>query len=94
MKEDADISIVANSITEMKGKEKQELIINITNINEEQKAKLRGAIKFFTGEKNNMPIFVKQGDKIDSCGAIFATDEILEEFKKIVNEENFKIVVA
>ena len=66
--------------------------MNITNLGEEQKEKLRGAIKFFTGEKNNLQVFVKQGEKISSCGAIFATDEILDEFKEIVSAENYELV--
>ena len=94
MKEDADISIVANSITELKGKEgekRKQLVLNITNLNEEKKGKLRGAIKFFNGEKNNLPVLVKQEDKLSSCGAIFASEEILNEFKEIVGEENFSL---
>ena len=91
IKEDADMSIVANSITELKVNKKKEVILNITDLDEDKKAKLRGAIKFFVGERNNMPIFVKQNDKISSCGAIFATDEILEEFKNIVGENNYEL---
>ena len=91
IKEDADMSIVANSITELKVNKKKKVILNITDLDEDKKAKLRGAIKFFVGERNNMPIFVKQNDKISSCGAIFATDEILEEFKNIVGENNYEL---
>ena len=91
MKEDSDISIVANSITELKANKKHELILDITNLDESRKEKLRGAIKFFTGEKNNLPVYVKQGEKISSCKAIFATDETLEEFKEIVGIENFNL---
>ena len=91
MKEDSDISIVANSITELKANKKHELILDITNLDEGRKEKLRGAIKFFTGERNNLPVYVKQGEKINSCKAIFATDETLEEFKEIVGIENFNL---
>ena len=91
IQEDADMSIVANSITELKVNKKKEVILNITDLDEDKKAKLRGAIKFFVGERNNMPISVKQNDKISSCGAIFATDEILEEFKNIVGENNYEL---
>lgn len=35
------------------------IIINITNLSEEQKSKLRGAIKFFSGDRNNIAISVK-----------------------------------
>ena len=40
------------------------------------------------GDRNNTPIYVKQGDKINSCGAIFATDEIIDELKDIVGSAN------
>ena len=90
MKEDTDVSIVANIITEMKNNDNasqnNKLILDITNLDEKHKAKLRGAIKFFAGDKNNMPLYVKQGDKISSCGAIYANEEIIKELKEIVGE--------
>ena len=90
MKEDTDVSIVANSITEMKNddnaSQNNKLILDITNLDEKHKAKLRGAIKFFAGDKNNMPLYVKQGEKISSCGAIYANEEIIKELKEIVGE--------
>ena len=64
------------------------LIINITNLSEEQKTKLRGAIKFFSGDRNNIAISVKQNEQILPCGAIYLTKEILEEFQGIVGKEN------
>ena len=64
------------------------LIINITNLSEDQKSKLRGAIKFFNGDRNNIAVSVKQGEKILPCGAIHITDEILEQFEEIVGKEN------
>ena len=35
-----------------------------------------------------MPVFVKQGEKISSCGAIFANDDVIKEFEEIVGKEN------
>ena len=105
IREDDDVKIVANTITEFndnraespvneikpEGKDFQKpnhLIINITNITEEQKAKLRGAIKYFSGDKNNIKISVQQDDKLLPCGTIYMNDEILEEFREIVGKEN------
>ena len=69
------------------------MLIDIQNLNEEKKAKLRGAIKFFNGERNNLRVSVKQSEElISQCGAIFANEEIVNEFKKIVGEENVKII--
>ena len=84
-----DITIIANSITDLKINPNK-LVINITNLNDTQKEKLRGAIKFFKGDKNNLQVIVKQGQKESSCGAIFATDEIIKEFEYIVGQENIE----
>ena len=83
----------SNSIEEIKEETKilenpKHLIISITNISEEQKEKLRGAIRFFSGDKNNISISVKQEEKILPCGAIYLTEEILKEFEDIAGKEN------
>ena len=67
------------------------IIINITNLSEEQKSKLRGAIKFFSGDRNNIAISVKNEDKILPCGAIYLTEEILKQFEEIVGKENIEL---
>ena len=67
------------------------VLFDITNLDEKQKEKLRGAILFFRGDRNNLPIYVKQGEKISSCGAIFATTEILKEFSNIVGKDNMYV---
>ena len=64
------------------------MLIDITKLDEKNKDKLRGAILFFRGERNNLPVFVKQGEKINSCGAIFATEDTINEFAEIVGKEN------
>ena len=58
---------------------------------EEQKAKLRGAIKFFSGDKNNIAINVKNNEQTLPCGAIYLTEEILNEFEQIVGKENIML---
>ena len=127
MKEDSDVSIIANSIIDIEDEEgiknllnigyhnnylnnansfnksrndantledlsnipkRKKITLEITNLREENKEKLRGALRFFMGDRNNTPIYVKQGDKISSCGAIFATDEIIDELKDIVGSAN------
>ena len=52
------------------------LIIDITNSTEEEKEKLRGAIKFFNGEKNNIAVAIKINNELKPCGAIYLTEEI------------------
>ncbi|MBR3325003.1 MAG: DNA polymerase III subunit alpha [Clostridia bacterium] len=69
------------------GKLTKKLILDITDLDEVRKEKLRGAIRFFSGDKNNLPIYVKQGEKISSCGTIFANSEVIKEFEEIVGKE-------
>ena len=110
IREDDDVKIVANSISDFnehsvvegynnneikmnsnsiqEEKKPKHLIINITNLTEEQKSNLRGAIKFFAGDKNNIAISVKQEGNILPCGGIYLTSEILEQFEEIVGKEN------
>ena len=91
IREDEDVKIVAKEIKELKSKNKTILSIDITNLNEEEKKKLRGAIKYFTGERNNMPVQVIENGEIKPCGAIYLTDEILEEIKELVGNEIVKL---
>ena len=67
------------------------LTINITNISEKQKDKLRGAIKFFTGDRNNIAIQVNDNGTLKPCGAIYSNEQILNAFKEIVGEENIEV---
>ena len=94
IREDEDVKIVANKIIEFKGENTQPkgnvLKINITNLNDEQKEKLRGIIKFFAGDRNNCRIDIQNGDRVDSAGGVLMSGEILKEFQEIVGEENIK----
>ena len=92
IREDEDVKIVANKIVEFKGEAHSHngnvVTINITNLSEEQKDKLRGAIKFFAGDRNNCRIDIKNGERVDSAGGVLMSEKIFKEFKEIVGEEN------
>ena len=92
IREDDDVKIVARNVKELSAEENKikVLKINITNANEDIKKRLRGAIRFWTGEKNNTPLQVIDGEKILDCGAIFLNKEILNEFIEIMGEEKVK----
>ena len=72
IREDEDIKIVANSIRELKeenmryeelpkeNNRPKMLSLDITGIDEETKVKLRGAIRFFGGDKNNIAVQVTE----------------------------------
>ena len=91
IREDDTTTIIANDIKDF-GEQKQKiLILDITDITEEQKQKLRGALKYFNGDKNNINVQVKVGEEYKPCGQIYLTEEIAKCFKNIIGEERVKI---
>ena len=98
MREDETTTIIANNIMDFndaisnKRPEKfendfkrKELILDITDMDEDEKEKLRGAIKYFGGERNNVRIFVKVSDEKKPCGAIYFNDEVEKIFERIAH---------
>ena len=65
--------------------------LDITDLDDEKKEKLRGAIKFFTGEMNNIQLQIINGEKKDMAGGIYMTDETLNEFKELIGENRVKV---
>ena len=61
-------------------------------MDESTKSKLRGAIKFFNGDKNNMPVQVQDGETIKKCGVIYLTQKIYNQFEEIVGKDNIEII--
>ena len=84
-------TIIANEITNFAEKKYKVLSLDITGATEETKVKLRGAIKYFNGEMNNIRVQIKDGDKIMPCGAIYCTEEILKVFEEILGKEKVGI---
>ena len=91
IREDEETKIVAREIKKLTEEKRQSLNINITNLSELGKDKLRGALKFFTGDKNNMQVEIINGDKISPAGGLYVTKDILEELQELVGAENAKI---
>jgi len=92
IREDEATKIVASKISNFEDTKPKTLHLNITNISEKQKSKLRGAIKFFNGEKNNIPVVIEIHEEIKPCGQIYCTEEILKVFENIIGKENVKII--
>ena len=91
IREDDTTTIIANEIKDF-GEQKQNiLILDITNSDEKEKDKLRGAIKYFNGDKNNINVFVKINDEEKSCGQIYMTDAILGIFGEIIGKD--KVII-
>ena len=95
IKEDEDARIIVQNIKEFSEENntrdnirKNTVILDITGLNEIQKERLKGAIRFFSGDRVNMKISVLDKAQEKPCGAIYLTEEILNQFKEIVGEEN------
>ena len=102
IREDEPVKIVASNVKEFsqdildetskKSETKLNTIktlnINITNLTEEQKQRLRGTIKFFTGDRLNVKLEITDNGEIKPCGGIYLTDKILKVFQNLVSKEN------
>ena len=86
IREDSDITIIANEVKNFGETNQKSLLLDITAASEEEKKKLRGALRYFAGDRNNINVGVKIGEEIKPCGQIYLNDEILELFKEIFNE--------
>ena len=91
VREDEETKIVANQITEFATKKKSIFILDVTSLDEKTKVKLKGAIKFFTGDRNNMPLKIINNTVKSMAGGIYITPEILKEFQELIGTENAKV---
>ena len=92
IREDEETKIVANKIYPFGEKKQRKLVLDISSADEEEKAKLRGAIKYFSGEKNNLPVYVKIGEDIKPSGAIYYRESTEKIFEDILGESNVSMV--
>ena len=91
IREDEDIKIVANKVTKFGTKNSKYLAIDITDLSEQQKEKLRGAIRFFAGDRNNIAVKIINGESSVMSGGIFVNEEIINEFRQIAGGDKVKI---
>ena len=91
IREDEETKIIAKEIKDFGVKKHKILILDITDLEEEIKSKLRGAIKYFSGDKNNISVQIKINEELKSCGAIYITDEILKIFEDIIGKQRVNI---
>ena len=91
VREDDEISIMAREITELKENKPKILNLNITGLGEAEKDRLRGTIKFFMGDRNNIFLQIQNGEEFSKAGTIYLTKEILEEFKSLIGENRVTI---
>ena len=87
LREDQEPSIVAMNIDELKEKKEKKLVLDIRGIDEETKARLRGAIRFFMGDRNNMKVEIIDEEGTKPCGAIFINQDTVKQFEEILGKE-------
>ena len=91
IREDDRTTIIANDIKDFGEHKQKVLTLNITYANEEIKSRLRGAIKYFNGDKNNINVQIKYNEEVKPCSQIYLTDDILELLKEIIGSTNATI---
>ena len=84
IRDDADATIIANEIKDLGEEQPKIVTFDITHLSEDKKHSLRSAIKYFSGDKNNMNVQVKVRDDIKPCGGIYYNEEIKKIFDEIV----------
>ena len=91
IREDDTSTIIAGEIRDFGERKQKSLTFDITHLPEEQKAKLRGGIKYFSGDKNNINVFVKIDETVKPCGQIYLTEAILAIFQELIGEERVQL---
>lgn len=64
-------SIIAMNITDLAETKEKKLELDIRETDEDTKARLRGALRFFMGDRNNIKVDIIDESGIKPCGAIF-----------------------
>ena len=87
IREDDTTTIIANEIKNFGEKKQKIFTLDITTADEKQKEKLRGALRYFNGDKNNINVQIRIGEETKPCGQIYLTDKIKEVFEDILGKE-------
>ena len=92
IREDDTTTIIANELKDF-GEQKQKIFtLDITEANEEEKEKLRGALRYFNGDRNNMNVQIRIEGELKPCGQIYWTEQIQEVFEDILGKEKVEIL--
>ncbi len=87
IREDEEPKIVAMDIKELGEKKEKKLVLDIREANEETREKLRGAIRFFMGDRNNIKVEIIDNDGTKPSGAIFMIKDTAKQFADILGED-------
>ncbi len=88
IREDDRTTIIANEIKNFENQKTKILTLDISNADEEQKEKLRGALRYFNGDKNNISVQILIDGETKQCGSIYMTEAIKKIFQEIIGEKN------
>ena len=88
LREDEDATIIANEIKDFGEQKPKILTLDITRLDDEHKDKLRGAICYFHGDRNNINVQIKVNEEYKPCGQIYMSDTILKFFEELIGKEN------
>lgn len=88
IREDDRTTIIANEIKNFENQKTKILTLDISNADEEQKEKLRGALRYFNGDKNNISVQIVIDGETKQCGSIYMTEAIKKIFQEIIGEKN------
>ena len=91
IREDDSTTIIANEIKDFGEKKQKVLSLDITDATEEEKNRLRGALRYFSGDKNNINVQVKINNDFKPCNSIYLTEQIQEVFEEIIGQDKVKI---
>ncbi len=85
-------TIIAMNIENLTEKKERKLELDIREIEEEKKEKLRGAIRFFMGDRNNVKVEIIDEEGTKPCGAIFLIKDTVDQFKELLRRRKSKVI--
>ena len=91
IREDDTTTIIANEIRDFGERKQKILSLDITEATEEEKSRLRGALKYFSGDKNNINVQVSIQGQAKPCHAIYLTGEIQKVLEDIIGQDKVQI---
>lgn len=79
------------NIENLTEKKEKKLVLDIRGLDEETKERLRGALRFFMGDRSNMKVEIIDEEGNKPCGAIFMIKDTREQFEEILGKERVQI---
>lgn len=79
------------NIENLTEKKEKKLVLDIRGLDEETKERLRGALRFFMGDRSNMKVEIIDEEGNKPCGAIFMIKDTAKQFEEILGKERVQI---